>query len=497
MSIQLNVGLESILNYRRLPYKAWYALAELVDNSTQSFFNHREELVETYKNEPEDKLTVIIDYDKDNDLIRVYDNAYGMSYDDLVHALSISRKPENPNGRSKYGLGMKTSSCWLGNKWTIRTSKLGEAIGHKIVIDVNKIENSEDPVTYTDEAVDAEKHYTIVEISELNHVFQGRTLGTIKKYLASIYRDDIRKGQIDITWRGQLLEWAEEDPTNFIQAQDGSYFKKNISFTLSEKSVTGWVGVLNEGSRSKAGFAMLYYGRVIETNWRPGLIFGEARNDLINQRLVGEIHLDDFEVSHTKDNIAWLLNQEEEVEKLLTEACSDYISEARKHRKTTDAPSDVDTKAAIEELRQDIESPTFIDKMKTETVVEEELIEDNKERIIQKTSTDDPDISATIQLNANDTLIIKVFLVDDLSPNDPYCALQAAHSNEIIVIVNQAHPHWDQLTGSQGVYSYIQNCIYDAVSEWKALRLTQTLNPDTIRLLKDDLLRLKFEVSQQ
>ena len=33
---------DNIRNYKRLSYEWWYAIAELVDNSTQSYFNNRD-----------------------------------------------------------------------------------------------------------------------------------------------------------------------------------------------------------------------------------------------------------------------------------------------------------------------------------------------------------------------------------------------------------------------------------------------------------------------
>jgi hypothetical protein len=52
--------------------------------------------------------------------------------------------------------------------------------------------------------------------------------------------------------------------------------------------------------------------------WRPTTIYGPyGTNDLVNQRLVGELELDGFEVSHTKDSIQWRGDAEEQVEKML------------------------------------------------------------------------------------------------------------------------------------------------------------------------------------
>ena len=47
--MQLQFGLDAIRNYRRLSYKPWYALAEFVDNSTQSYFNNQSVLDDAYE----------------------------------------------------------------------------------------------------------------------------------------------------------------------------------------------------------------------------------------------------------------------------------------------------------------------------------------------------------------------------------------------------------------------------------------------------------------
>ena len=41
------VGVYAI--YRRPSYKPWYAIAEFVDNSTQSYYDHKTELLRAYK----------------------------------------------------------------------------------------------------------------------------------------------------------------------------------------------------------------------------------------------------------------------------------------------------------------------------------------------------------------------------------------------------------------------------------------------------------------
>jgi hypothetical protein len=76
--VQLELGLEAIRSYKRLPYTAWNALAEFVDNSTQSYINNRHILDAALKLDGR-PFEVSITYDNGTDLLRVSDNAMGMS----------------------------------------------------------------------------------------------------------------------------------------------------------------------------------------------------------------------------------------------------------------------------------------------------------------------------------------------------------------------------------------------------------------------------------
>ena len=51
--IKFTVGPNVILSYKRLDYKIWYALAEYIDNSTQSYFANRKELEKAHKDRGE------------------------------------------------------------------------------------------------------------------------------------------------------------------------------------------------------------------------------------------------------------------------------------------------------------------------------------------------------------------------------------------------------------------------------------------------------------
>src|SRR5690606_20098608 len=168
-----------------------------------------------------------------------------------------------------------------------------------------------------------DKHYTTAEITRHNRKFHGRTVGKIRDYLRSMYREDFRRGELSLLWQGEKLSWDEPE---MLTAEDGSHYRKDFKFKVDGLDVFGWVGVLKKGSRAEAGFSIIHSGRVIKgwpDAWRPSSLYGQIQgsNDLVNQRLVGEIHLDHFEVSHTKDDILWLGDQEENVEKKLLASC--------------------------------------------------------------------------------------------------------------------------------------------------------------------------------
>ena len=64
--------------YKRLSYQPWTAIAEFVDNSTQSYFDHRDELKALTGF---DKLHISIVYEgkgDDNDSLTITDNAFGI-----------------------------------------------------------------------------------------------------------------------------------------------------------------------------------------------------------------------------------------------------------------------------------------------------------------------------------------------------------------------------------------------------------------------------------
>ena len=502
MDLEFEIGLDAITSYKRLAYTPWHAIAEFVDNSTQSYFNNRSELNDLFA-KADDSLRVEITYSASNGgTLTISDNAMGMSLEELRKALHVASPPDYAGGRSKYGMGLKTAACWIGNLWTVTTKKLGETVEHHATIDVGVVAGGQKTLPYeAHEGLPPELHYTIIEIRQHNRRFVGRTLGKIRQFLSSMYREDFRTQILVLKWQDEELSWVELDD-RLLKAQDGTTFKKKFEFLVnnedSPKKVRGWVGILDRGSRADAGFSILHAGRVVKgwpESWRPSSLYGQIQgsNDLVNQRLVGEIHLDDFEVSHTKDDILWLGDQEEQVESGLREHCNDFkdlANQRRKGKQDQRGPTDAETKIAVDEFVKELTSPEVADYIRIEPVLPEDVVYHAITAIAESIVKIQPE---TFRAEIGDAIVVKGYIDKDLSPNDPYILVESSAS-EVIVIVNTVHPHWLQLDGSIGVLNYLRHCVYDGIAEWQARIKVGRIDPNTIKLLKDRLLRVSFEI---
>lgn len=502
--MKLEFGSDIIKNYRRLAYKPWFALAEFIDNSTQSYFNHKVALDEAYAANSE-CLEVRITYDRASDILRISDNAFGMDLKELEDALVIGKVPENATGRSQFGFGMKTAACWFGNEWTIITKKLGSQIEHEVVINVEKVATGKTELEHVSRVKHEAQHYTVVEIRQLHTKLASRTVGKTKEFLSSMYRVDFRSKTLRLFWEDQELRW--EDYIEFLTRHDGTEYKRDFSFSVGEKSVYGWTGILGPGSagRPRAGLTILRRGRVIQgfpNSWRPESIFGQTlgSNNLVNQRICGEIFLDQFEVSQTKDEILWQDNEEDELETRLKSIASDFIEIANitwKSRHDTRGPSETEVKAAVAELQMEMQSQEFLDLIQLETVPPEEVLAASNRFLVEAAEKTAPTFVATV----GDEFSCRVFLVVNASPNDMYYRGEGSNDNTgkgLSIVVNASHPHWSQLGNTESVLIYLRHCVYDAIAEWLSQKKSQGggLKPNTVMAFKDKLLRLPSKIEQ-
>ena len=149
--------------------------------------------------------------------------------------------------------------------------------------------------------------------------------------------------------------------------------------------------------------------------------------------------------------------------------------------------------AALDDLEKELSSPEMVDQINISVVPSPEAIDATKGKIIDSVvSARSATLHGTIA--STPQIIWKIFL-ENMSPNDPYVISDSAKGNEIIVIVNTSHPYWGtQLEGAASVKDYLRQCVYDSVAEWQARAKASRIDPDTVKLLKDNLLRVPLQM---
>ena len=316
--VDIRPGVSVLAVLRHLNYRPWFALGEFVDNAVESFVRHRKALEELHG--PEYRLLVEIDIDSAAPArISVRDNAAGIFESQYGRAFRPAAIPPDRSGLAEFGMGMKSAACWFAPKWSVRTSALGESIERTVHFDIANIVNDEiEELTIREADQDPEAHYTEVVLNDIFHVPVGRTVAKLKEHLTDIYRAFIRDSLLELKFNGETLAYSEPQilKAPYFKEKEGQpqLWRKEIEFDFGDGlSVHGFAALRETANTAKAGFSLFRRGRVIQGSgdegYRPSYIFGSS-NSYRYQRLFGELHLDGFEVSHTKDGFRWDENEQ-------------------------------------------------------------------------------------------------------------------------------------------------------------------------------------------
>lgn len=316
VNIRPEVNILSVL--RHLNYRPWFALAEFVDNAIQSYIANREHLHETNGVDAPLRVTVVIDPEGVG-RITITDNAAGIALRDFPRAFRPAQIPPDRDGLSEFGMGMKSAACWFAKKWSVRTKALGESVERVVQFDIDEIvEDRIEELMIVEVPSQPQRHYTVLELTDLCHVPKKRTVGKIKEHLASIYRTFLRDGTLTLVFGREELTFEETPILKAAPYRDPAaepvVWRKAIEMDLGgTHKVTGFAALREVGSTTHAGFALFRRGRLIEgsadESYRPEQIFGKS-NSYTFQRLFGELHLSGFDVSHTKDGFRWEEHEE-------------------------------------------------------------------------------------------------------------------------------------------------------------------------------------------
>ena len=339
--IRPGVGILSVLS--RLNYKSWFAIAEFVDNSIQSYLDYHEEIEHVDGNNTKLKVEVELDTSEGGYLI-VRDNAAGIHEKDYLHAFRPAEVPPNTSGLSEFGMGMKSAACWFSPNWTVRTTAIGEPVEKRVHFDISQIvEDNLEELTVESRTIGSNTHFTEIILSDLHNPPQTKTIKKIREHLASIYRVFIREGLLELRFRDEVLSYTQPKtlcaPFHEKVSDAPILWRKEINFDFGTGlRACGFAALREKASTSHAGFALFRRNRLIQGSadegYRPEFIFGKP-NTFRYQRLFGELHLEGFNVSHTKDGFQWDENEEPFLELLKEELDKEptpLLNQAEGHR---------------------------------------------------------------------------------------------------------------------------------------------------------------------
>jgi len=151
--------------------------------------------------------------------------------------------------------------------------------------------------------------------------------------LTDIYRVYLREGWLNVRFRGEPLEYVAPRilVVPYAREPEGAprEWRKDINIDLGGGlSANGFAALMDPMNTNKSGFALLRRGRLIQGSgdegYRPPFIFGQAGN-FRWRRLFGELHLEGFEVSHTKDGFKWDEHEQPFLEQLKGQLDSDEM----------------------------------------------------------------------------------------------------------------------------------------------------------------------------
>lgn len=305
--------------YRSLQNKVWYALSEYIDNALQSYLKNKRKILQFEKKY---KFKVELEINRDEDYIRIYDNAGGIDVSNFARAFEPANIPVDISGLSEFGMGMKIASIWFADEYVVRTSAIGEKIERKVSFNLNKvIKDEKEVLDVLSSKATLERHFTEVTLKRLSRnapsVFQ---LNKIKAHLASIYRKYLRNSELTLIVNGEELIFEEPEVlvAPFYKNMNGrnKLWKKEINVKVGSYKIKGFIALLKEMSAINSGFSLFRRNRVIEGShdekFHPKVLCGHAGSPR-DKRIFGELELEGVDVSFNKGSFQGL----EEIEPLL------------------------------------------------------------------------------------------------------------------------------------------------------------------------------------
>jgi len=491
--VDIRPSLGDILNgYERQNYKPETAIAEFVDNSTASYFQNKLLIQTIYSNSF--KLKIDISYNSGTKTLTIKDNAFGMDLETFKNALTIAKRPKIQGGRNEYGMGLKTAASWFGKRWTVTTSTYGSDKQYFAEIDINKLmKTKENTINITQKSIDEKFHGTTIAIMELTRRITPSNLTKLKEDLESIYRRDLTSGDIVITIDGVQLSYTE--PKILVEYVDEKeiVWKQNfdsvLNFEGKDYKLSGFCALRQEGSYKDTGFTLFRKNRVIiggvNKGFKPDKIF-KAANSFMSLRLFGEVNLDDWPVTQSKDDFDWELSglKDAFIDKLY-EISEGYIKKAQQFRV---AKKVNDAKINSSEVKEFADN-TIVDISKVDP--EKFKVLDTAPTIETENTSNNSISSYTVRVQVlNNSYKVKVKFINELEEE-----LLKVNDDEdnIEIIINSAFPLLSEMENNRKFINLLQKYLVVLVlSEKYASNLSTNsenlIKPYAIREIMNQIL---------
>lgn len=351
---QLNVDISPEMQIYRvlqhLSYGVETALAELIDNSIQSYVEGRRL---PNGGGLDESLEVRIDINEDT--IILTDNARGINREDIQRALKPGfESSHSEDSLSVYGIGMKSAALWFSEDWSIKTSVPGENYSLDFNFNLQRLlDNHSNTEIVRIENEDASKHYTIITLKNVKRnenkdyyettvfPFLLETFVKFKGFLGiTIYYNNIllqpnsKKLRLDIP---EPHIYPVVNSSGVVTGKIPVEWRIDFDFLYKDRNVRGFILLMETGGYGQPGIRLLRNNRVIEgTSVYPNVpdnLLG-TKNKYAAQRIYGELELNNFPVDFMKtrfnDNMKDLFD---EISKRLSNYHYNILKQATGFRK--------------------------------------------------------------------------------------------------------------------------------------------------------------------
>jgi phosphohistidine swiveling domain-containing protein len=265
-------------------YSIQEALSELIDNAIDARL-------------PQEKLTVTIDISPD--MVTISDTGRGMSEEDAAKSLRLGFSSKKGQ-LGEFGLGLKTSTSFLGKGFTLITSPRDSEEEYVLEYDEEHWLEQGDWNKYPfviRGGVDPQKSGTTIIIKRLKVEFSEKLLRTIKDEFGMRFAPFIEHGELELVFNGEVCRPLTPE---IIRNK-----KNEFAFEYEGGKAWGWWGYQLSGlNKSYYGFHTFRRGRLVTTYDKTGLT---PNQDIL--QIIGELHIEGIPITHDKKG--WLKSSEQ------------------------------------------------------------------------------------------------------------------------------------------------------------------------------------------